>query len=121
MGVLKIDEISARTLPALDKVFLSCDDEKMTNILTQTKGEPLKRLTLAALSRHRFLGGELTSPSNTAALLEEMIGLNLTSLNEERTARVISNTLDHIGDNGMQLLLTYSILRYNSYDNAGQE
>lgn len=124
MGALKIDEISARTLPALDRVFLSGDADKMLDIIKQTNGEPLKRLTLAAVSRHTSMGGALDAkegpnrPLLEATLLEEFINFNLTNFDEAYVAETIADALDHVGDNGMQLVLTFSILRYNSYDNA---
>lgn len=124
MGALKIDDISARTLPALDKVFLSGDLDRMTDILAQTKGEPLKRLALAAVSRHKFIGGALSpsagsrEPLLEAQLLEEFINFNLTSFDDKYAVDAITEALEQVGDTGMQLILTLSVIRYNSYDNA---
>jgi hypothetical protein len=120
MGILVIDSTSARTLPLLDKLFIDGENTKLESIVTQTEGAPLRRLIRAAISRHRFLGGEVDETGDSvvrqlAAIMESMIELNLVQNSSNAESR-IDQALDSLSDAALRVMLGLSLARYNVYD-----
>ena len=110
MPKLQMDATSAKTLPYLDKLYASDELDKLTEILVSTPAEPLRRLTLAAISRHTVLApADLDIPSNAGKLLEELIKMNL-----KGDGDLIDEVLDVAAANGEVMVLTISLARWFS-------
>lgn len=110
---LEVDSTSARTLPFLDSIYKSGDMKKLAELIANTPADARRRLTLAALARNlrRAPAGE--PPNNNAAkLVEELILMNFSG-----NAELIPQVLDQAGS-GERLVLTVSLMRYNSYDSV---
>ncbi len=109
MPKLELDPVSAKTLPYLDKLYAEGNIDKLTEILTSTPAEPLRRLTLAAISRHTVLAPvDLEIPSNSVKLLEELIKMNL-----KGDGDLIAQVLDVTG-NGEVSVFIVSLARWYS-------
>ncbi len=122
MPALTIDPISARTLPALDKLWQAGDEkslDKLEDIIMATDGPALKRILTAAISLHIFLGRDVDKMAEgPARLLELLIHENLVTGNvdPERAQKAISLSLDRAGEGGLKVLLSRSLTRYNLVD-----
>jgi len=116
MGALVIDALSAKTLPALDSMFRkSGGTDVVTDIIMKTDGEPLLRLVLAALSRHRYFAFE--ESDGNEKLLEMLIDYNFKGGDPEKVREGIVVVLERAGVNVQRILLAQSIARFNIYDN----
>lgn len=116
MVALLMDSISAKTLPILDKLFENGEEERLVDVLHKTEGAPLRRLTLAALSRNIKPAGDTTVSSSESQLLEKFINMNLSNNENDTVSQKINDTLDYIQENGERSILIRSIIRYLSYD-----
>lgn len=120
MPALTIDPISARTLPALDALWLAGDEkslDKLEDIIMATDGPALKRILTAAISRHMFVGRDVhLMKEGPARLLEMLIEANLTSRDAAATQANIAEALDRAGEGGLKVLLSRSLTRYNMVD-----
>lgn len=103
---LKMDEISAKTLPYLDQLYLNGDTEKLSEILDKTPNEALRRLTLAAVSRLKHLQPAGISNDPLVLFVEELVKMNLFNSADE-----IPMVLDAAGSAEKSVLFTL-IIRY---------
>lgn len=112
MTTLTVDPISAKTLPALDRLFES-DKDKLTSIIMATEAVPLRRLLLAAIARNQLLG-EVNDPnlSSTMSFLERLIRINLIGDPSTLTLANFNELLDEVGINAERLMLSAAITRY---------
>lgn len=117
MPKLEMDAVSAKTLPHLDKLYADAELDKLTEILSSTADEPLRRLTLASLSRHTHLApADLDISSNTALLLEELIKMNL-----KGDGDLIPIVLDEIQPSGAEVMvLVMPLARYFTVGGTGR-
>jgi hypothetical protein len=117
MSKLELDPISARTLPRLDALYRDGGEEaldKLVDMLMATPPEPLRRLTLAALSRLSYpLTLALDAPEST--LIQGMVDLNL-----EDKAESISFLLDRIGLPAEVSILGAVIAIYSNSSQQGE-
>jgi hypothetical protein len=118
MSVLTLDLTSAKTLPALDKLFSdsAMDRVKFAQLISKTTGAPLRRLMLASLSRHSFEGQDQAELGDVSKLMESLISTNLRSDNEKEDEVYITDLLHEFSDETVQVMLFMSIARYNTYD-----
>lgn len=113
MPVLEVDAISAKTLPALDRIF-ETDKDKLTDIIMKTEGAPLRRLLLAAIARNEYLGYEDDPKlSNTAKLLETLIRDNLLGVPHPAAIARMNAVLDTVGPPVERVMLSAAITRFN--------
>jgi len=123
--VLVVDEISAKTLPALDALYNAGSDEsktKLTNIIMKTEGKPLRRLLLASIARQKVLGfanDPRLSPEER--FLEKLIQTNIFSIHNPRFEDEINEVLDIMDDGVSRILLSGSIARYNFFLENGTD
>ena len=115
MPVLTIDEISAKTLPALDALYNKGEDNKLANIISSTAGEPLQRLLLASIARQTFLGRTETFEAlpKVAHLLEILIWNNILGNPTQQEINEIVEPVIVAGEASQKLMLSISIARFN--------
>lgn len=110
MAKLKMDEVSAKTLPYLDG--LTKNQDKLDEILSKTEGASLDRLIIAAISRNIVpAGGEMSEEYPVAAFLERTISENLQGSDEN-----LLFVLKSLSESGKRNLLSLSINRFVIYD-----
>jgi hypothetical protein len=114
MSALIVDAISAKTLPMLDNLYAT-DTKKLENIIMSTPAEPLKRLLLASIARQTVLGYPM-DPNLTIAsrLIEVLIHNNLLSVPGDTNEADAEKAIMTAGEASQRLLLTISIIRYNT-------
>jgi hypothetical protein len=114
MTKLKMDNVSAKTLPYLDSLVKNQD--KLDEVLNQTEGASLNRLVLAAISRNIVpAGGEVSEEYIVAAFLERTIVENLQGDDENLLA-----VLESVNDSAKRMILSLSINRFITYDQPRQ-
>ncbi len=117
MAKLEASEQSLKSLAYLDSLILS-DPDKATKIITTTKGEPLVRLVLAALSRitHPIYGftpspDGLNDMEKIKAFTDMLVNDNLL-FGGENIGPAINVLADNETPAGLQYVFTELLVRY---------
>jgi len=114
MSVLTASETSIRSLKHLDKLFEALTAETapaFTGMLNSTKGEPLQRLTLAAISRLNFATVALNLPTAKDFTLLTII-LAKNNLEGIATQKEMEVMLNAAGESSIQRILMIAISLY---------
>lgn len=116
MGAITVDSLSARTLPALDKIFWDNDLQKLEDLIMATEEAPLRRLTIASIARHTLLPDGVKEPG-VEQILNNLITFNLTMASNDPEP-IIGSLVDSLGKNGQRQLLAASISVFNIRENV---
>lgn len=111
MSRFVVDSVSARTLPALDKLYVT-DKNKLDAILERTPREPLVRLFKASLARNIVPGFVDPELGDAAALVEILIHNNLLSRDGDNNEKEFDATVEQLTDNILRYLLVISLARF---------
>lgn len=108
-----LDEISAKTLPALDAMLDSDNRDRAFALVDKTSGASLARLVHAAISRHRVIGATMPQQKN-AHFLEAAIIANI----HNSAANHIEAVRSKLSDEDRRSVLKLSLLRFKIIDKA---
>lgn len=112
MPVLTMDEVSAKTLPLLDRL-VQTDKSKFLELLEKTDGPALDRLILASIARINHIGYVQPGQPKAVNLVEEFVRSNLlTNVDEDEVRMELVNILRILETPVKRSMLAAAILRF---------